>query len=672
MEVVGNLKVVYGSANLTNNKGAHIVSDVKYSVAMGSNSTKDIAIFNAGDITLNGNNSIGIYSAQGGNITNASTGNITVNSNESAAIYATNGSVIQNYGTINISSNANESYGIYVYNNIGSTEAYNNKGGVINVAGTKSYGMFVYITDSSDTQTQIKVSNNSIINVTGKDSYGMFVYYKNDKEERPDIVVINDGVIDVTGENSKDMDAIVPETENSTISSVLRTSSAPQKMTLINTGRISINKDINLSNNNEKVVVAKGGSYQANSFTGTAYADSTIVTDNFEKESVNEDSFIGQNNGINIQSDSYMYEASTILNSKGNTDVIMKQKSFDSLITDSNLSVYLNDNYDNQKGLEQFNLLKSATNKKQFNGYINQLFGYSMLSNITKQSLDIEKMISNTVNDNLLTKTSEITRYKFNLLGYQNKVDNKKHTSGYKDKVFSFYGFNDKKINTYTRLGAGLSIARSNTDFNDHSSRYNNLFEFYTSILLNHKNTKMLFKPKVGFAYGHYRRSTPYNIYKANTKEYYYGTDTVLHHNIKTKYITFVPQVMLNLTGLYIDSIHENNKGLKIKHQNSFSITSGVGMDIQKYFAINDNQSLKLAAGSWYFHEFGDRYKLKAFYNNMEGNYNIVSNRLQRNTGLLRFQTHYKYNNFILGGSIYKPLEQKRNIIYMLNIGCEL
>ena len=663
------------TANLTNNKGASIISDVKYSVGMGSNSTKDVAIFNAGNITLNGDRSIGIYSAQGGNITNSATGIITVNSNETAGIYATNGSVIQNYGTINITENAHDSYGIYVYNNIGSTEAYNSNGGTINVAGTNSYGMFVYITDSSDTQTQIKVSNTSKINVTGNNSYGMFVYYKNSKEERQDIIVKNDGEINVSGSTNQDIGTIGPEDENSnlTTSSIIRTSSSPRSLKLINSGKISTDNDVNLGNKNstDKVIVAKGGSYQAKSFTGTAYADSSIVTDDFATQYINENSFIGEDKGMDIVSDSYMYKASKQLNSQGNTDVVMEQKPFDELVNNSQLSAYLNNNYDKRQGNTLFNQLKTAENKDQFDNYVDQIFGQSMLSNITKQSLDIEKLSSSAVNDNLLTPTSNTVRYKADIAIYKNKVGNKQYASGYKDKVISAYGFRDEQISASTRWGAGLNIARSDSKFNDHSTRYNNLLEVYASALINHNNTSLLIKPKTGLAYGHYRRSTPNLFYKADTKEYYYGIDTVLQHNIQTSYALIIPQIGFNLTGLYMDSIHENNKGLKINHKNTVSAQSLAGVDVQKQFAVNDNQSLKLAVGGWYYHEFGNKYKLNGNYREMTGSYSILSNRLQRNSGLLRFKAQYKYNKSSLGGSIYAPIEQKHNVIYLFNFGYE-
>ena len=72
--------------------------------------------------------------------------------------------------------------------------------------------------------------------------------------------------------------------------------------------------------------------------------------DDFATQYINEDSFVGEDKGLEVVSDSYMYKASKQLNSQGNIDILMKQKSFSELVNNSSLSAYLENNYNGETG----------------------------------------------------------------------------------------------------------------------------------------------------------------------------------------------------------------------------------------------------------------------------------------------------------------------------------
>ena len=129
------------------------------------------------------------------------------------------------------------------------------------------------------------------------------------------------------------------------------------------------------------------------------------------------------------------------------------------------------------------------------------------------------------------------------------------------------------------------------------------------------------------------------------------------------------PNAGVNVTGLYIDDIDESNNGLKIKDKNIVSAQTYIGADVKKKFEINDNHSVSALVGGKYYHEFGQKYRAHATAADMTGQYNIVSNRLQRNFGLLTAKARYDYRQFSVSASVNAPLKQDDNVYYLFNLG---
>ncbi|MBR1600920.1 MAG: autotransporter domain-containing protein [Alphaproteobacteria bacterium] len=322
--------------------------------------------------------------------------------------------------------------------------------------------------------------------------------------------------------------------------------------------------------------------------------------------------------------------------------------------------------------LKQENLITASafsTSGSQISNYTKTDLGFNIIPNITKQSFDAERIVNNELNEDLLTDLNENIRHKVSVMAYRNDVDGKHEVSGYKDDIISVYGYTDKRLTTNLRAGFSLSATRMESDYDDDSTRYNNMLEIGIPVIFNNNNVSALFKPKAGFARGHYRRNAVNNIYKANTKEFYYGFDSNLRQNIDIGYLSIEPNAGFNFTGLYNDDIKESNDGLKIKSKNTLSSLVSLGMDIKKKFALNNHSSLSLITGGKYFHELGDKYRSDATINNMSDYYDIVSNRFQRNFGLINFKTIYDYKQFSIEASVNLPLEQKKNIYYLFNLG---
>lgn len=606
------------------------------------------------------------------NVTNI--GKIEVTGTATAAIYgATN---VDNQGSIII----NNGHGIYTKNPGSITNS-----GSITVKSGNGNGIYVVVPTVGST---VNITNTGIINVAN----GFAIYVE--KNYNLNTTEISEG--DMTGVMYTDNTTVEPgpasvkyggtcgqHCENGEIvwypnppeTSSLIAVSDPSLLTsvrLLNLGQITVNGNVefgSVENETATASIGKNGTYEADSFSGTVLADSSLVEGGFDTVYVNEDAFIGADNGLDILSQSYLFDASLINSNRGNISVVMTMSSFEDKMDNSRIAEYLNRNYQAQKGEGVFDILKSAVNKTQFDEYLNKELGFNMIPNLAKQSLDIEKTINMEINNDLLTATDEANRHKAGIITYKNDVDSYHEIDGYKDTVIAAYGYGDKSISKNMRLGYSLAAVRSDSKFDDDSTRYNNMMELSVPVIFNSDNLSAMIKPKAGFARGHYRRNAVNQSYKAKTKEMYYGFDTAVKHDTDLGFVSFEPNAGFNFTGLFNDDIKESKDGLKIKDNNTISALAYIGADIKKKFVFNNDNALSLTAGGKYFHEFGDKYEAHTTVSNMIGNYSITDNRLQRNYGLISLKALYDYKQVAIGGSVNVPLQQKHNPYYLLNMG---
>ena len=682
--------LIEAKSNFTNNGIIDVKGENSYAVyalsdgdiinnrvisALGSGSVgiyggKSAVITNSGNLTVGD----GIGIEKGASVTNTSTGIITVED----GVGIKNAESITNEGKIYVNGNGN---GIETAD-LDSSTIINS--GEIYVSG-KGNGIDVIV--AKDT-IPVLIQNSGIINVS--DGWGIYVYKRYSLKYTYEVVsgkytVEPDSTVIIPGSATKLVECTgwpceVPEE----ISSLLSTSSTDsglimfedndlrKAIKLVNTGEIVTSGDIDFgtqTSEDAQISIGKKGTYKAKSFSGTVMADNSIIADGFDTTYVNEDSFVGADEGLNVLSSSYLFDASLQQNTKGNFDVVMTMSPFEDKINNSRIADYLSSNYAKQNGENIFTVLKSASDKKQFDEYLNKELGFNIIPNLIKQSLDIEKTVSNAVNDDLLTPTTEQSRHNANILAYKNEVKSKNEVSGYKDEVYAAYGFQDTALDKNKRLGFGLSVTRADSEFNDDSTRYNNIIEAYVPAIFNNNNFAALAKLKAGFARGHYRRVAVNDAYKAKTKEYFYGLDTAVRQNIDLRYFTLQPQAGFNVTGLYFDKLDESRDGLNTKDKNVVSALSAIGMTAAKQIVLDDNNDLNISANGTYYHEFGNNYTIKSSINGMEGYYDIDSNRLTRDYGLLALQLQYRHKNFRAGVSVNKPLEDEKKSYYILNLG---
>ena len=653
VNLTGNAKFTNGSGgiitigkNYTDSTGIYISSTSSKS----SGSSSGASATNEGKIWIKGDNSTGVY-IEGGEFTNSGT-IVSGGTASGDSFVVDNKGITSGYGIRIKNGSATNSGKIYMF---GKGEDSNNTPSAVLVESGEFTNSGTIHVDGLRQNTGVGSSN----------IYAIIV-----KENG---TAKNTGIVDFVNGAGQYIGKV--EDKKSTTSSTASLSAG----ILVKSGGVFKNSGVvktdtvmnfdSAASENSKIVISKNGSYQAKSFKGNVVADADITQNGFETTYRNDNSFIGKDEGLNVISGSYMFNAEKSADESGNTGVIMTMKSFAETVADKKLASYLSTNYAAQKGEGVFNTLKGVATATAFDTAINREFGFSMIPNLVKQDLDLLSNINRAANDDILAQTNEINRAKVNVMAYQQEFDNKNNVSGYKDKVTAVYGFSDYQIANNWRAGFGAAAARSDSDFDDDSSRYNNVLEIFAPLTYTNDNFRAMAKPKVGFGKGHYSRSGVDKAYKADLTNYYYGVDAETRQTIDIDVAQIEPVVGANITEVNVDDLKENNGGLKADGDKVTSIQSVIGMDIKKEFELGKEQSVLLTAGGRYFHEFGDKYSTMATMDNMLGSYQINSNRLQRNSGLLTMKAQYDYKKLSLSAAVNAPLEQKSNVYYLFNLG---
>ena len=700
-----------GNISLTNTGGGSV----------GISATSGTSLTNSNEILIEGSNAIGISGGYLNRIENKS--NITLGTS-STGIHSKGSATIINAGEINVgngsdSSSGVKSYGIYagkdavsVQNVLGASIIVGNNGygiyaedptsivnsGNINV-GDNAYGIYA-IVNSAETAVDIKNTGNITF---GNNSYGIYVkknYVLEPTEVEGQMVYTPDATTVSTNDEAPlalyiecakgepcvytaDLNSPASagrtiwlndeEEEKQASSLIMMSSGLGANVRLLNSGTITTANAIDfgtgVENGDAENVLAAGGQYVAESFTGQITADSSIVENGFENTYTQKDAFVGEDKGVEVVSNSYMFDASTQENNIGNTDVVMTKKSLKTIIDDADVANYLEANYTAQKGANTFKSLKLMSSRTSLNNAVNQTLGLGILPNIASQNMETEHLINRAVDDDVLTPSNEDVRARVNTMYLGGKADDKGQLSGYDEHTVSTYGFVDAKADMYARGGLGLYVARTHSKYNDNSSRYNNSMEMFVPLTYHRAGISAMFKPKGGFGHGHFRRQGLDKRFKGDTTEYYYGADTLARYTFDFGGVEIAPTAGLSLTGMRMEGYQESQGGLKVDGGSVFSTKSILGADVSKTFAIDEHQALKLTAGGRYYHEFGEHYHTTANVEDMAGKYDITDERLQRNSGLLRLKTQYNYKQFTVGAEAAAPLKNNTDPYYYLNMG---
>ena len=406
--------------------------------------------------------------------------------------------------------------------------------------------------------------------------------------------------------NSGTVEDLGEEEEEATPSSLMYIG---KNAVFINEGKVEIaDEDVDfneLGDESASFVVAKNGTFEANSFKGDVVANTDIVTGSFEDVYVNENSFVGEDKGLNISSKSYMFEAAKVNTEKG-VDVELTRKKFEDLIEDKEVAEFLEVNYGLQNNVKVFDALKSATNASQINNISDTETGKNFYANLPRENMAVLRGLNNMEQNRVL-----VDGIKETVVGadyYRTGKNENNGLSGYDSNVYSPYISFGNTINRNWSMATTVRAGYVDTSFDEANSKRDNLVLMaFMPILYQNSNFKFLTTPSLGTGYGKYERGAVSGNYEADTLDLYYGLYNHAEYSMDVKVAELVAEAELNIQGSYMSEAKED-EGWTLKSNDVLSMEAGIGLKLRKKMDLAKNRSLMLAVGAKYYHEFLDPY----------------------------------------------------------------
>ena len=335
-------------------------------------------------------------------------------------------------------------------------------------------------------------------------------------------------------------------------------------------------------------------------------AGSDIVMGGFDDTYVNKDSFVGKNEGINVTSGSYMFNASTTTKDDV-TDVELNRKEFEEIIDDKEIANFFETNYGLQNNEKVFDALKGAGDKSTFDETVEIETGKQFYANLPRENMAVLRGLNEQEQNRILE--DGLSGSYFGMDFYRTGKDAQNGLSGYADNVYSPYiGFGEK-LNHNWHIGGTLRAAYADAEYDEaSSSRDNKILMAFLPILYQNDGFQFLTMPSIGAGYGTYKRHALSGTYEADTLDFYYGLYNHAEYSIDMKVAELVAEAELNLQGSSMSKAEEDD-GFNLEANDSLSMEAGVGLKLRKRIQLAKNRSLMLAIGTKYYHEFLDPYK---------------------------------------------------------------
>ncbi len=563
---------------------------------------------------------------------------------EGAVAYGMKGdnSIIKNNADINVYSKRSDAYGIYLNNGA----VTNDTDGKINVTGKgNNYGIYAI----SDDMNSATVVNKGSIFVSGGNNTGIYASGAN-------TTVQNSGTITLETDNDKCEGADCNRGQFIVLDN---------GATFNNAGTLSTSGSFDFDAMGGNVFLSKNGKFEAGeNISGALKVAADVVTGTFDKTSYVEDALSADNiSGINLASNSYMYNSKLQKNENGKYDVVMEMKDF-SEITDADKAAYLEQNYKNQKNMDLFNILKAAADKRAKDQAEADSFGTSVIPNFAMENLKVQRNLDKTMMSELFKDGDDIRKMVGGDALFSGRNDHGTLT-GYDLDSQSMYALYDKKLDNNYRLGLGMSITHMNTDYNNDSTRKNFMVQGYVPLTYtNGKGLTGVSMARLGFADGEYKRRSQNHTYEADTNEITYGLINELRYKVNLGGVNFTPFVGLNAAGWYQDGMKEGRGALDITtaSSNIFSLESALGIYLDKEVEFNQDSKLNMALGLGYYHEFANPYRgFSAHHGDSLGKYKLrdIEHINSRNRGIISAKVNYDYKDFSIYGELLQYLEDE-------------
>jgi hypothetical protein len=402
------------------------------------------------------------------------------------------------------------------------------------------------------------------------------------------------------------------------------------------------------------IVMSEGGSIEAPEISGTYYTDAADTTGSADDTYTISNAFITDDiSGTSVASGSYMFTSVISQNENGNYDITSTRKRFDTLVSDSALARYLENNYTADKAGDFFNILKLAGDEAEFNATMSKELGMCLLPNFAQENFNVFRSLNNLITDNLYSKERTNERM---MVGYDYLAlsrSGKHNITGYENNANSSYFIGDVALNKYSRFGLGLGITQFNSDYDDDSDRDETFVQALGSYMYDFKNNWIYAGvARLGFGWGEYTRAVDGGDIDADIHDFVYGLGNELRYIQETPFVTLEPQAELNISGYYQRGLHEEaekSSAIKTKGTNNLSVESGIGLYASKEFNTAKYGKFKGRLGGSYYHEWNKPYSsIRAHLRHTDGEYKIRSNGI------------FKRDRFMLGADVtytYKDID---------------
>ena len=679
---VSNLGVITGSGMTYANMGALLNGGTKLT-NNGTIKNNHIGVYVGNDATLNGSgliseNYIGAYS-DGGNL--YFTGVLNDNS---YGVYQLSG-----YGDIGGSMSGN-TYGIYLLGgrlaSASDIVAGGNTGAFVRNAKFENEG-----TIEVGGGIGVRVSSNGeFTNMTGgtvKADGGVCVYVENGGEALNSgtlelkeywteagsyvigkhAVVESGGVFSNIGEliprEHPKVDYLSNGTSLSNSDDVWDTIVLEEGATFINKGYVGIgNKVVDfdaLAKNGGKVVIGKGGSFDGGSYIGSIIADTDIVKGGFKDVYQNENSFVGENKGVDVSSMSYMFEAKTKVDDE-KINIELERKGFDEIVKDKDLAEFFETNYKLENSEKVFDSLKTAQNAKEFDERVESESGRKFYGVLARENMAVLRGITGNEKNRILDDGLNGVSMGANYL--RTGKDKQESISGYNTDVYSAYIGNGVRVNKNLSYGASIMGGYVDSDYEEWGSKESKILMAFVPLLYKNGNYKYLGMANVGVGFGEYDRQSYSGSYKGDVFDIYYGISNSFEASVDVKVAELVAEAELNFMGVKSDEVKEKG-GFVLKSNDSHSLEGGIGLKLRKNIKLAKERSLMVELGGKYYHEFLNPYKEMRV--GMRGN-DVSYNGGKYDEDKDRFKSTaravYKDGDLSIGAEVSHNLEKESNV----------
>jgi len=648
-KVVGNISVTapYESRAVDGGYyGIYIKEGTAYN-AYSTNSNADVSgtinVMAAGG--AGGGEVVGMY-GESATLNNTGKSLINVRSTGKAIAYGMKGikSHITNGATIKVQSDKADAYGIYVDKG----SATNTESGKIEVQGSGNNVGIYAISDGTQAGAAVVINNGNIY-VSGGENIGIKGVGETTTVTNNGMIILDDTSNYCNGESCNNGTAIVLE----------------QGATYENKGTTATSGSFDFDAMGGNVVLASGGKFEAkDKISGKLNVSANVVTDSFKNAEVLEGALKASDvAGVDLNSGSYLYNARKKEAENGTYDVVMDMKSFDD-VTDADKAKYLAKNYTAEKNAALFNTLKSASSASEYQQREADMFGTAVLPNMTAENLKVQRSLDRAMMSELFNEGADVRR----MVGADSLYlgrDDHGTLSGYDINAQSMYALYDKKMDNRYRLGLGMSITHTDTDYNNDSTRKGFIIQGYVPLTYTNMNgLTAVSMARIGYMDGDYKRRGYGKTFEADTNAITYGISNEVRYKVNLGFADLTPFAGLNAAGYYQDDIDEGRGDLALKVASShiFSLESALGFYLNKDIEFAEENKLSVLLGLGWYHEFADPYRgLDARINNTLGSYKLrdTEHLNSRDRGVLSAKVNYDYKDFTIYGELMQYLEKE-------------